>query len=64
MQVIHNGRYRAEYSEDTAKPLLVITNGNGGKYIEGAAAEHWAEEIVTALDKSEANALCKAILEG
>ena len=66
MQVIHNGRYRAEYSEDTAKPLLVVTRskGDGGKYIEGAAAEHWAEEIVTALDKSEANALCKAILEG
>lgn len=63
MQNIHDGQYIAEYGETARGPILVITRPKGGgKYIEGAQAEHWAEEITTALDKSEANALCRAII--
>lgn len=65
LSTIHNGRYRAEYDDNTARgALLVITRPKGGgKYIEGEEATHWAEHIKTALDKTEANALCKAILD-
>ena len=64
METIHSGRYIAEYSDRTAESLLVITRPKGGgKYITGEDATEWAEHIRTAIDKSEANALCRAILE-
>lgn len=65
IKTIHNGRYLAEYDDNTARGvLLVITRpAGGGRYIEGPEATHWAEAISTAMDKREANALCKAILD-
>jgi len=63
MYVIHDGRYTAAYGLTARGPLLVITKpSGGGRYIEGDLAETWAEHVCTALNKSEANALCRAIL--
>ena len=64
METLHNGRYCAEYGNCADGPILVITRPRGGgKHLIGDAAIEWAEHIRTALDKSEANALCRAILE-
>lgn len=64
MQAIHNSRYTAEYGETARGPLLVVTKTKGGgSYIEGEDAEDWADHIRSAIDKNEANALCKALLD-
>lgn len=64
MQSIHDGRYLAEYGVTARGPLLVVTKPQGGgAYIEGENATQWADAIRTAADKSEANALCKSILD-
>ena len=61
---IHSGQYSASYQENTPEgALLVITKpSGGGRYMQGEMAEEWANAIQTAIDKSEANALCRAII--
>jgi len=64
MKTIHKGRYTAEYGVTGRGPLLVVTRTKGGgRYMEGAEATEWAEHIRSAIDKSEANALCRALLD-
>lgn len=64
MKTIHDGRYLAQYGDTARGPLLTVTRPQGGgKYLEGDEAARWAKHICEALDKSEANALCKAILD-
>lgn len=66
MENLHDGRYRADYDADNVRgPLLVVTKPTGGgKMLQGDDATHWAHHIRTALNKSEANTLCKSILDG
>ena len=59
MKIIHSGRYTASYHAG----VLVVEGKQGGRYMTGEQADHWAEAIKTAIDKTEANALCKAILD-
>ena len=61
MHIIHKGRYIAEY--DPVHLILVITRPKGNRrFLQGTQAIDWANAIQTALDKSEANALCYAII--
>lgn len=64
IKTIHKGRYTAEFfhaHDDT--PTLVITRPRGGGVmVGGEQAITWRDAIKTAINKSEANALCRALL--
>lgn len=59
---IHQG---AHYQAFTLKGSLIVHKRNqtqGGKQLIGDQAPIWIEAIKTAIDKKEADLLCKAIL--
>lgn len=65
MSLFENRHYLVQFH----KGILCVINKhktfgqNGyGVYLKGLDAEYWAESIKTAIDKDEANALCKALL--
>lgn len=59
--IFKNQHYTACILRDGA---LVVTHNRkrGGKHLVGAHAATWIDAIVTALDKSEANDLCRTLL--
>jgi len=54
----------ASYNAATFKNKLIISSNRRqfGRVLEGDLASEWTEAIVTAVDKQEAHALCRAIL--
>ncbi len=58
---IHKCRYEAFTFHNN---LIVHRTGKttGGKYLTGDSAKTWTDAIKTAIDNSEADALCRAIL--
>lgn len=67
-EIIHKGRhYTACVLNDgslavTRNSKRMRTDGNRGKRLVGTNAAHWIAEIRTAIDTSEAEALCRAFL--
>jgi hypothetical protein len=62
-KVIFDGQH---YTACTLSGGLVVTRKRkqGGISLIGDQAATWIDAIETAIDASEANALCRAILEG
>ena len=59
VKTIHKGRYLAF---DYRGSLIVQLSGRqGGKRLEGEQAATWIDAIKTALDKAEADALCRVV---
>lgn len=62
---LHSGRHYEAFVLGDGSFVVMrkrAKDGNRGRRLTGPSASHWVAEIRTALDKDEAEALCRGFL--